>query len=278
MTAYLNASFDYTTDELVGSYDDLPVWSSVPGNLLLEHLHYSENQTVVDIGPGTGFPLLPMAARFGSSSRVYGVDLWESALKRVKEKIRVRNVRNVELYKTNASEMPFSAQSVDMVTSNLGINNFEQPDEVVQECFRILKPGGYLYLTSNLVGTFSRFYDEFVSVVKEVGSIQTLNQLQQHVDARATSQRLDSLFTQHGFLNHSTIETIYSITYCNGSAFLNDYFIIMAFLPSWKEIVPQEQHEQIFSQLEDRLNKIAEEENGLKLDVPIALKVFQRDA
>ena len=39
------------------------------------------------------------------------------------------------------NNLPFEDQSVDFVSSNLGINNFENKNRVLPECLRMLKPG-----------------------------------------------------------------------------------------------------------------------------------------
>ncbi|MBC8063181.1 MAG: methyltransferase domain-containing protein [Clostridiaceae bacterium] len=38
--------------------------------------------------------------------------------------------------------MPFDNTCIDVIMSNIGINNFENPDKVIEECFRVLKVNG----------------------------------------------------------------------------------------------------------------------------------------
>ncbi|MBU1344941.1 MAG: hypothetical protein KKE44_14360 [Proteobacteria bacterium] len=54
--------------------DDLPLWSAPFGLTLLDTLKFKKNINVLDIGCGEGFPLIEIAARFGETSRFFGLD------------------------------------------------------------------------------------------------------------------------------------------------------------------------------------------------------------
>ena len=69
-------------------YDELPIWAAPFGLKLLEFIEYKPNITSIDLGFGTGFPLIEIAMRLGNNSTVYGIDLWKEAFDIVNEKIR----------------------------------------------------------------------------------------------------------------------------------------------------------------------------------------------
>ncbi|BCZ44729.1 hypothetical protein psyc5s11_07960 [Clostridium gelidum] len=48
-------------DKMVRYYDELPLWSSPFGVVLLNNIPLEKNSTIVDIGCGTGFLLLELA-------------------------------------------------------------------------------------------------------------------------------------------------------------------------------------------------------------------------
>lgn len=271
MTNYLKKTYDWQTPEIAFAYDELPLWATVPGNLLLENLPYKKHQNVVDIGFGTGFPLLILARRFGSTSTIIGVDIWNDAIDKTIKKAKITDIENLTILQMNATKMAISDDSVDLIVSNLGINNFENPTAVIQECRRILKPNGSLFLSSNLVGTFQAFYDVFEQVLVESNDTEILEQLEQHIQHRATIPKINQLFDNQGFKNKKIIKTQYSMYYVDGSAFLNDWFIIMGFLPSWKAIVPKEKQERYFKSIEDKLNILANKNGCLELVVPICV-------
>lgn len=58
--------------------------------------------------------------------------------------------------------------------------------------------------------------------------------------------------------------------FLNGSAFLNHHFIKLGWLSSWQNIIPQEDWQTVFKQLEENLNTFADKSDGLTLTVPMA--------
>ena len=58
--------------------------------------------------------------------------------------------------------------------------------------------------------------------------------------------------------------------YTDGSAMLNHFFIKLAFLPAWIELVPPENQEQVFADVESRLNDGAARDGAVILTIPFA--------
>ena len=167
MTSYLNQQFDFSDSSLVSSLDELPIWSSYFGSLILERMKFTHNANILDVGCGTGYPLLEIAQRFGSTSTAYGVDPWGKALERAEFKMKIMNLANVKLIEHKAEELPFEDNFFNLVVSNNGVNNVEDPSGVFKECFRVCKPGAQFLFTVNLPGSMLEFYDVFEAVLKE---------------------------------------------------------------------------------------------------------------
>ena len=104
-------------------YDELPLWSTPFGLRLLELIDYKPNIIAVDLGFGNGFPLIEMAMRLGSSSTVYGIEIWKEAFETVKEKIAFYGISNVKLIESSIETIPLDNNSVNLITSNNCINN-----------------------------------------------------------------------------------------------------------------------------------------------------------
>ena len=138
MSNYLSYTFEDSAG-FVETFDELPLWSASFGLLLLKHLELKSNITVLDIGSGAGFPLMELAGRLGDSCKLYGIDHWVNANTRARLKIKNYGLNNVEIIESSAENLPFGNHSVDLVVSNLGINNFENPQRVFEECARVLK-------------------------------------------------------------------------------------------------------------------------------------------
>lgn len=269
MTDYLSYKFE-DSEEFISTFDELPLWSASFGLLLFKHLVLKPNLTVVDIGSGAGFPLLELAGRLGSSCKLYGIDPWKNANARSKQKIKNYGYSNVEIIESSAEQIPFPGNSVDLVVSNLGINNFEQPQSVFTECYRILKPGGKLVLTTNLDGHWKTFYTVFEDTLRQLNKKEYIEKLVEQQTNRGTIKSITGLFTDSGIKVSRYFEEKFEMKFLNGSAFLNHHFVKLGWLSSWLEIFPDNERAEIFHLLQENLNSFSEKSNGLSLSVPMA--------
>ena len=87
---FLEFRADLSAPNIVGTYDELPLWSAMFGLLLLDHVPLKDVRLALDVGCGTGFPLIELAERLGPTGHVHGIDPWSAALGRAREKIALR--------------------------------------------------------------------------------------------------------------------------------------------------------------------------------------------
>ena len=269
MTKYLSYTFN-DNEEFISTFDELPLWSASFGLLLLKHLELKPALTVIDIGSGAGFPLMELAARLGDSCKLYGLDPWVNANKRARQKIKNYGLKNVELIESSAEKIPFDTHSIDLIVSNLGINNFENPAIVFKECSRVLKPGGKLALTTNLTGHWKEFYEVFYSSLKELGKEELIAVLKEDEAHRGSIESVSKLFTENGFKISRLYEENLEMKFLDGSAFLNHYFVKLGWLTTWMGLFPMKELKEIFATLEQNLNSYAAQNKGLTLSVPMA--------
>lgn len=269
MTDYLSPAPDFTDPAVTEAYDELTLWSSHFGTLLLENLPMRRNMSVLDLGCGTGFPLLELANSLGRTCRLVGLDPWEAALRRADRKRQAYGLANVWLVKGDGSRMPFRSGEFDLVVSNLGLNNFDDPPTIATECRRVLKSDGTLVMTTNVKGHMSEFYDIFRKLLVERGDSNYLNRLAANEDHRGTRQSVCDLLGRSGFGVEKVVEGSFTMRYADGSAFLNHYFIRLGFLPGWRSAVDPEDEVQIFSMLEERLNEASQRQGEWRVTIPM---------
>lgn len=261
---------DHKTPEFGDLYDELPLWSAAFGRMLLEHVRLQRGMTILDVGAGTGFLTIELAQRCGSDTTVIAVDPWAAAMRRLTRKVDHLGLQNVRTIVEDVASIDLPDASVDLIVSNLGINNFDQPQAALQACFRVAKPGASLLLTTNLVGHMSEFYDAYRSVLVELGSKDRLAALDIHINHRATVDSVKALLGGAGFKFVKADTCSFQERFVDGSSLLRHSFIRLGFVPGWKSVAPQGAVEATFAALEQRLNTIAAERGELSLTIPAA--------
>ena len=261
---------DYKTPEFGDLYDELPLWSAPFGLMLLENVTLRPGMTILDVGAGTGFMSIELAQRCGSGAMVIAVDPWEAAMKRLARKLAHLGICNVLTLVQDAATIDLPDASVDLIVSNLGINNFGHPAAALRSCFRVAKPGASLFLTTNLVGHMGEFYDTYRSVLLELGFTDRLAALDAHISHRATVESVRTLLEREGFKFVNAVTRSFRERFVDGSSLLRHYFIRLGFVPGWKCVAPEGSVEQTFAALEHRLNTLAAERGDLSLTIPAA--------
>ena len=99
-------------------------------------------ETVLDLGSGGGIDVLLSARRVGPTGKAYGLDMTDEMLALANENKQKSGLANVEFLRGEIEHIPLPDNSVDVIISNCVINLSGDKDRVLQEAFRVLKPGG----------------------------------------------------------------------------------------------------------------------------------------
>jgi SAM-dependent methyltransferase len=145
------AASDACCDPITSNLYDSAQAGQIPEEALLASLgcgnptalaQLNPGEVVLDLGSGGGIDVLLSAKRVGPTGKAYGLDMTEDMLALANENKRKAGASNVEFLKGEIENIPLPGNSVDVIISNCVINLSSDKDRVLQEAFRVLKPGG----------------------------------------------------------------------------------------------------------------------------------------
>lgn len=103
-------------------------------------------ETVLDLGSGAGLDAIIAATQVGESGKVIGVDLNPSMCRKAQAHASSQG-KTMECHEGRMEDIPISDASVDAVLSNGVINLSFRKRKVIEEMFRVLRPGGRVSIT-----------------------------------------------------------------------------------------------------------------------------------
>jgi len=119
-----------------------------PRMKILQEVGIEKGFHVLDYGCGPGSYLVPLAELIGESGEIYALDanpLAIDAVKRLATKKGLANVRTI----LSDRETGLSPDSIDIVLLYDILHNLKEPDAVLTELYRVLKPGGILSVSDH---------------------------------------------------------------------------------------------------------------------------------
>lgn len=108
----------------------------------INHAQPKPGEICVDLGSGRGTDALRMADAVGSNGFVYGIDISDGMIAKSKELSNKFGYNNVAFIQSDLETLPLPDNSCDVIISNCTINHVNNKQNVFNEIYRILKPGG----------------------------------------------------------------------------------------------------------------------------------------
>jgi SAM-dependent methyltransferase len=153
-------------------------------------LEVSDLWKILDVGCN-----LTCISRMIEKGEHYGVEPLADALEMDSQ------VPDVKIVQGMGEDMPFDDNFFDLVVCRNVIDHTMAPEGVVKECFRVLKPGGYLILASYVYNPFitiTKNFGELISIFRNVGHPHTY-----------TMRGLEALARDNGYFEILENKSIY---------------------------------------------------------------------
>lgn len=115
-----------------------------PGNVarLLDGTR-PEGKKILDLGCGIGGPALEMARTH--RARVVGIDLEAPLIERARSAAARHGLDGrCEFVTVEPGRLPFDDESFDIVLTSGALTQTSHSEELVKDCFRLLRPGGFM--------------------------------------------------------------------------------------------------------------------------------------
>ncbi len=133
--------------QAAATYDQAAVLQRQVRDELLGRLDVLRMQpaAVLDLGAGTGQGTIALKRRY-PGSRVVAMDLAPGMLQQARK--RQTLLRRFDRVVADAAALPVGDATFDMIFSSLMLQWCNDPDRVLRECRRALRPGGVLHFTT----------------------------------------------------------------------------------------------------------------------------------
>jgi putative AdoMet-dependent methyltransferase len=132
---------------------------------ILASLHITQDQTLLEIGCGTGEFAIAAAGR---CSKVIAADVSLPMLEFARKKAKKRDVKNIEFHNAGFLTYEHSGEPVDAVVSQIALHHLPDFWKMIalRRVYSLLKDGGRFYLRDTVysfeVDGYKDFFDNFV--------------------------------------------------------------------------------------------------------------------
>ena len=134
---------------------------------------------VLDLGSGGGIDAIIAARLVGPAGHVFGLDMTPEMVELARQNARDAGLGNLEFLEGNIESIPLPDASLDVVISNCVINFCENKRRVMEEAFRVLKPGGR-FVVSDIVRLGTVPAESYESLCKLTGCTNGMSSIDEY--------------------------------------------------------------------------------------------------
>ena len=175
----------------------------------IEWLNPSKNSKLIDVASGTGDVAKLFLDKLDYSGNVCCVDENEGMLNISKKKFG--QINNIQWYEAKAEKLPFKNNEFDYYTISFGIRNVNKINLVLDEAFRVLKPGGkfmcleFSKVKNEILDKLYQIYSQSIPKIGKfvVGKTEPYEYLIKSIKEFYSQEELLELLEKSNFVNSS---------------------------------------------------------------------------
>jgi ubiquinone/menaquinone biosynthesis C-methylase UbiE len=131
---------------------------------LVSFIKLENNPYLLDMACGTGWAVRYAANFMKGRGEFYGIDNSSKMIEQAKA--ISANYKNINFQKANVEGLPFENDFFGYIVCSNAFHHFSNPDRVVKETYRVLKPGGKIYILDVTADNF------FIRLVDRLGKLE----------------------------------------------------------------------------------------------------------
>ena len=248
-------------------------WLTPPGLEILNTVHMKPDMKVLDTGTGSGNQIIELSQRLGRSSTVYGLEYRDEAIQSIIQKCDRLRLDNIEVFKGEMDDLPFADGYFDLIISNNGFRNVSTLDLALSEVYRVAKPSAQLVLSIHLQDALKELYSVMLDVLGSQNMKEEAEGIKTQIHSRQKPlKEVEVTLNSAGFSIEEIKLNQFSMSFLDGTAFLNHYIIRNDVLDIWSDLLKENEAQQtVLKLIEQSINERSSNVGEYVVNIPYAV-------
>lgn len=244
-------------DRVSNIYDReiVPIWGYPFSRLLLKHLPDVLQGTVMEVGCSTGYLSIELAQRLQGNARIVALspsmEMVEQAFQKGEDVIREGKVY---FQHHNLKSFRFADGVFELIYSNLGLHYLEDPEAMLVNSVRLLKPGGRAFFTLPIRGSFEELLSHIATCTENLQEMELTRQVLMHQVRFPAPEEFLYLLRKAGYDDVALHLQPFDMIFPDGHSLLTSAFFRHHFLLEWRAHLTQLPFDTLLSELADLLD------------------------
>jgi 2-polyprenyl-3-methyl-5-hydroxy-6-metoxy-1,4-benzoquinol methylase len=151
----------------------LSLLNSITNASFLDFMDIKNGESVLEVGSGIGILANSVATR-NPDSGVFGIEISPDQIKKAFK--NYSETPNVTFIQGDASSITFDNDTFDVIYCRYILEHVSKPESVLREIYRVLKPGGKLFVQENnvLIYTLDPDCPSYSFILKKFAEVQSI--------------------------------------------------------------------------------------------------------